>query len=247
MVTRSQARMAEEPATPSSDTHSGPPAGTKQQARKKDASHVLKLLACAVPLLLGMLGPIAVLIGISMQVEGVKRPASPIPVMAEYNIAFKKAGLLFPFFALAFRVVMSYVAGHSPFDGPISRSLPVVFLLVSGVRAGVYGLTLMMPHETMSDHVFMGLSIAALARLDLFASLDTMRKTSSRKAVMVVPALVGVMLCLLTHANNYITCRYFHSAEESMMSLGAGLAMFEVPVTFLLFRSLSRRFEGIEA
>jgi len=31
------------------------------------------------------------------------------------------------------------------------------------------------------------------------------------------------------------------------MSLGAGLAMFEVPVTFLLFRSLSRRFEGIEA
>ena len=121
MVTRSQARMVDEPETPSSDTHSGVPAGKQAPRKRKDASHVLKLVACGVPLLLGMLGPIAVIIGVSMQVEGVKRPESRIPVMAEYNIAFKKAGLLFPFFALAFRVVMSYVAGHSPFDGPINR------------------------------------------------------------------------------------------------------------------------------
>jgi hypothetical protein len=28
-----------------------------------------------------------------------------------------------------------------------------MFVVVSAVRAGVYGLTLMMPHESMSDHV----------------------------------------------------------------------------------------------
>jgi hypothetical protein len=64
------------------------------------------------------------------------------------------------------------------------------------------------------------------------------------RKVLWLPAISSVVLVLLTHGNNYVTARYFHSAGETAMSLGAGLGMFEAPVSFFLWRSLRRRIGG---
>ena len=58
--------------------------------------------------------------------------------------------------------------------------------------------------------------------------------------MMCVPALLAVLLVALLHANNYITCRYFHTNDESMMALICGILLFELPASVFFWMKACR-------
>lgn len=43
---------------------------------------------------------------VCMQVEGVKRPENPVPIMVVYNYLFKLGGVFFPFLVLGVRIIL---------------------------------------------------------------------------------------------------------------------------------------------
>jgi len=90
--------------------------------------------------------------------------------------------------------------------------------------------------EFMSDHVFLGISIACLARFELYCCLECL---GSNK-LLAIPAAAALVLIVLTHCNNYITSRYFHTQQEAYMSLVCGELMFDMPASFFFYLAARR-------
>mmetsp|Transcript_5533 Transcript_5533/g.13428 ORF Transcript_5533/g.13428 Transcript_5533/m.13428 type:complete len:306 (-) Transcript_5533:501-1418(-) len=57
------------------------------------------------------------------------------------------------------------------------------------------------------------------------------------KFLFLIPFLLSVLLIALTHANNYVTARYFHSKEESQAAVLCGILLFEAPACMWMMQS----------
>jgi len=229
----------------------------------------------------------AVYMGMADMVEGVTRPLKPVPIMTTYNYLFKLMGPIFPFIILAIRIVliatcMISLAPGAPLLNVADHRITFIFMAITVMRLFVYGSTLLSSRESMSDHVFMGVSIAVLARIEMHAAFDILtgdqggavaiafQRRKPGKAsqgeqkggkeaaqdgkdepsaaaapatlgayrfLFLIPFVLSVLVIGLTHANNYVTARYFHTKEESQAAVLAGILLFEAPSCMWLMQS----------
>mmetsp|Transcript_32461 Transcript_32461/g.63419 ORF Transcript_32461/g.63419 Transcript_32461/m.63419 type:complete len:308 (+) Transcript_32461:264-1187(+) len=222
----------------------------------------------------------AVYLGMHDLVEGVTRPLKPIPIMVTYNYIFKLMGPVFPFLILAIRVLLiitciTTLTPGAPLLNVNDQRITFVFVAVTTMRLLVYGATLLSSRESMSDHIFMGVSLVVLARIEMHASLDILmgdpagaivlkvqkpqKKGEDEKGdkdapkegtppaspptlgryrlLFLIPFTLSLLTIVLTHCNNYVTARYFHSKEESQAAVLTGIMLFEAPCCMWLMQS----------
>mmetsp|Transcript_44125 Transcript_44125/g.88643 ORF Transcript_44125/g.88643 Transcript_44125/m.88643 type:complete len:246 (+) Transcript_44125:25-762(+) len=218
---------------------------------------VYAYIAVAIPLMLIVLGPIAIWMGVGSkkaepfamlgqihkQQEGICRAASRIKIMAIFNRFLKLGGITFPFLVLIARIVLTFlfslVSKGRPFFSWLwsLRWLAAWFVGMTILRMVVYGLTLQFEEESMSDHIFLGLSIASLARIELHEAFKGFSSQGGGNFFMLISVLLSLGLILLIQMNNFITCNY-HTATESLTALVMGLLVFEIPASYFI---LARR------
>jgi len=197
-----------------------------------------------IPQLLTLLGPCFVVAGIgmkevqtfaelshdAMKAEGVCKAASKIKVMAKFNRMFKLYGVMFPFAVLALRVLALLLSKRKVSLVSELKNVVVIYIVITVGRIGVYMLTLLSPQESMSDHIFLGLSVCALTRMELHAALRGLREWN---LAFVLPGLLALALNMFVHTNDMISTQY-HTAEESILSVVVGMALFEIPMFFYI-------------
>lgn len=207
------------------------------------------------PLVIGVfslvLSLIPVCIGI-YEFEELQKPSN-LP-LARFDALFRKAGSLLPFIPLTLRCLVQ-IQGESQGQAKIPvffRSLQGVALHVAvlAVRLGLYRLHVLgqrqgiVAGDLVADHCVLGVSVQAALAFEIAAAL--LVAATSRGAVMAfrvytVCAASAWMLLLLVSFDMRDTAKYFHHSEESLLGVALGVAVFALPMCYLLLTPVLRK------
>lgn len=235
------------------------------RAQERDATRVLRQLAvyyCAPTSLY-------VLLLIAAEVDRESRPDAQTPTrtLQWFDFTFRRLGTFFPFAAL---LLYAFGArGHSAKRAVSARSmLLMLFLPLTAVRFVVYMMlqsSESMP--TMSDHVFLAMSVSAMLQTLLLASSAESVSTEASAAPGAsasadAPSTTGaggvaiyanvqrfsfmasrsfsLVVIFLLLANSFITFRYHHTLRENAGAVLAGGALFQLPAAAWSLQNITR-------
>lgn len=161
---------------------------------------------------------------------------------------FKRAGALFPFFAMVIRLAVAKTTANQqlpPKYWEFSKIVAAVYLMLTIVRAVVFW---WLPKDTLSDHIFLSLSVSAMLQMEACFALEVWSPKPEKKKqkkggkiawakhhLLLVVVAINLFIMLLLMHNSFYTAAYYHERAESWAALWAGTVLFQGCVAWALY------------
>lgn len=207
------------------------------------------------PLFMGVssliLSLIPVCVGI-YEFEELQKPSN-LP-LARFDALFRKAGSLLPFIPLTLRCLVQIQVKH-----PGQAKAPLFFRCLQGVilhvailavRLALYRLHVLgqgqgiVAGDLLADHCVLGVAVQAALAFEIAAALlmiATTRGAVMAASVYTVCAASAWMLLVLVSFDMRDTTKYFHHSEESLLGVALGVAVFALPMCYILLTPVLQR------
>lgn len=210
------------------------------------------------PLFMGVLSLILSLVPVCMGIyefEIVQKPSN-LP-LASFDALLRKAGTLFPFIPLILRCLVQSQVNH---EG--QATLPWFFKCVpsmaqhvgiQAVRLALYKLHVLgqqhgvVAGDLLADHCVLGVAVQSALAFEIAASMYVLSVSTAETVAAIlytIAASCAWFLLVLVSFDMRDTAKYFHDAEESLLGVALGVAVFAIPVCYVLLTPVLQRLQN---